>query len=301
MARLSVPHCVITAAPSGWSRDPSPGTDGETEAERGCVACLGLGGCWDLGLGFGVVARLRGHWLEGACSGRPPGSLAGVLAAACPPAGNNAASIPRAGPLGGPPATWRRGRAACPRGGLAPGPARPPASSWAGYAVARRCGRPSRPRRAGPRPLPPGGGFGGPAHPPLPRLPPSQHPRASFKNSRWAGPSRSGRLWPPPRQPVPEENRRQKSHFPRPPGLAAGPPQRPSAPGRPASGMPGWPRPRPRRPGPRGPMDGGGHRRGARGLAPGPGPALPATGPGRGDGRRLHCLAVEQLPVLLRR
>ncbi|XP_055418745.1 basic proline-rich protein-like [Bubalus kerabau] len=75
-----------------------------------------------------------------------------------------------------------------------PGPPRPPR---AGLAVARRRGRPLPPPLGQPRPPPAGDGFGGPAHPPLPRLPPSQHPRASFKNSRWAGPSRSGRLWPP--------------------------------------------------------------------------------------------------------
>lgn len=41
------------------------------------MACLGLGGCWDLGLGFGAVARLRGHWLEGLALGGSLGSLAG--------------------------------------------------------------------------------------------------------------------------------------------------------------------------------------------------------------------------------
>lgn len=69
---------------------------------------------------------------------------------------------------------------------------RPPGAAPSGQAL----GRPPPPP-TGPAPSFFGGGFGGPAHPPLPRLPPSRHPRASFKNSRWAGLSCRGRLWPP--------------------------------------------------------------------------------------------------------
>ncbi|XP_024848598.1 basic proline-rich protein isoform X4 [Bos taurus] len=178
-----------------------------------------------------------------------------------------------------------------------PGPPRPPR---AGLAVARRRGRPLPPPLGRPRPPPAGDGFGGPAHPPLPRLPPSQHPRASFKNSRWAGPSRSGRLWPP--LPGSQCQRRAgdkssiflallgwRRGLPSALGSwpaclrVAGVAEAAATPaGTEGTGGRRWPQPR--RP-----------RAGARA-----GPPLPAAGPGWGDGRRLHCLAVDQLSVLLR-
>lgn len=157
-----------------------------------------------LGAGFRVVVRLsawtaqplgasaRGGLLWGAPG--EPGRGAGCPYPWLGPGREQCGLYPPSWPAqAGCPQHGARGRAACPRGGLAPGPARPPASS-PGRLRSGQTLRLPPPSPAGPAS---GDGFGGPAHPPLPRLPPSQHPRASFKNSRWAGPSRSGRLWPP--------------------------------------------------------------------------------------------------------
>ncbi|XP_059743186.1 translation initiation factor IF-2 isoform X3 [Bos taurus] len=235
------------------------------------MACLGLGGRWDPELGFGAVVRLRGHRLEGACSGGPPGSLAGVLAAACPQAGNNAASIPRAGQPGGPPATWRPGprRLSTGRAGARTSPAPRvlpgPASQWPDAAAA-----PFLPRWAGPGPLPPAMGLG---VRPTRRChvchPPSTHEHLS-KIPGGRGRAAAAASGPPSPAASARGEQETKVAFSSPSWAGGGASPAPSAPGRPASGLPGWPRPRPRRPGPRGPVDAGGHSRGARGLAPGP-------------------------------
>lgn len=265
------------------------------------MACLGLGGRWDPELGFGAVVRLRGHRLEGACSGGAPGEPGRGAGCRLPPGREQCGLYPPSRPArrasrnmapgAAPPVHgegWRPDQ---------PGPPRPPR---AGLAVARRRGRPLPPPLGRPRPPPAGDGFGGPAHPPLPRLPPSQHPRASFKNSRWAGPSRSGRLWPP--LPGSQCQRRAgdkssiflallgwRRGLPSALGSwpaclrVAGVAEAAATPaGTEGTGGRRWPQPR--RP-----------RAGARA-----GPPLPAAGPGWGDGRRLHCLAVDQLSVLLR-
>lgn len=180
---------------------------GETEAERGGMACPGLGGQSVTRPGSNLwpelsaaTAQPPGYWLGwapwkglgllGWGSGlRPQGAQPGCWPPPAPvrgPHGNNVASIPE------PPAAWTPGaawpnrppqhgaRAAPPGHGegwrlAGPGPGQAPGVPF-GRPLSGQTLLPPPPAPPQPAPPPSGGGFGGPAHPPLPRLPSSRHP-----------------------------------------------------------------------------------------------------------------------------